>query len=88
MERLQRNGEYPRYQPQLSNEAIHELWKLKEQTGRPMTVLLEEAVRKYVAELIIDGARDAGETPATHWVELQTGGKARAVSGQPPEREI
>jgi predicted DNA-binding protein len=87
MERLQR-GEYPRYQPQLSNEAIHELWKLKEQTGRPMTVLLEEAVRKYVAELTLDGARDAGETPATHGVELQKGEEARAVSGQPPEGKI
>lgn len=80
MERLSRNGEYPRYQPQLSNEAIHELWKLKERTGRPMTVLLEEAVRRYVAELTPDGARDAGETPATHRVELHKGEQARAVS--------
>jgi sulfopyruvate decarboxylase TPP-binding subunit len=56
MERLARNGEYPRYQPQLTSEAIHELWKLKEQTGRPMTVLLEEAVWKYVAS--VDDGKD------------------------------
>jgi predicted DNA-binding protein len=63
MERLSRNGEYPRYQPQLSNEAIHELWKLKEKTGRPMTVLLEEAVRRYVAALSHPVCREDGKEP-------------------------
>lgn len=42
------------YQPELPAELIHQLWLLKQQTGRPMTVLLREAVERFLSEPGID----------------------------------
>jgi len=38
------------YQPKIRDEQIHELYLLKEKTRRPMTVLIREAVDKYLVE--------------------------------------
>mgnify|MGYP001611673217 CR=1 FL=1 len=38
------------YSPKVSEEFIPELFKLKQQSGKPMTKLVDEAVRKYLEE--------------------------------------
>ena len=37
------------YQPKIHSERIRELYRLKEATGAPMTVLLDFAIREFLA---------------------------------------
>ena len=37
------NGEFP-YQPQINSERMRTLYRLKKETGKPMTVLLDQAL--------------------------------------------
>jgi hypothetical protein len=47
-ERISRKDDEPAYQPRLHSRWISELWRLSQEKGLPMTVILEEAVKEYV----------------------------------------
>jgi hypothetical protein len=49
MERICRRGEKKRYQPELTNQRIHDLYLRGQDTGKPMTVILDHAVRDQTA---------------------------------------
>lgn len=56
------NGEKKKYQPRIKADKIHDLYKLKEKTNVPMTVLVDEALDEYIDrridELLEDDAED------------------------------
>ena len=43
--RIDRKGDESLYQPKIHSERIRTLYNLKRATGRPMTVLLDQAIR-------------------------------------------
>src|SRR5215211_7878593 len=43
-----KNGE-SLYQPKIHSERIRSLYQIKQATGKPMTVLLDEAIREFAA---------------------------------------
>ena len=49
VERITREGDWNVYQPKIHAERISELYKVKLITGLPMTVLVDEAIKQYVA---------------------------------------
>jgi hypothetical protein len=48
MERIVRQGDKRVYQPQITSARVHELHELKEETGTPMTVHVDLAIREYI----------------------------------------
>ena len=44
--RIDRSGDESLYQPKIHSERIRALYQLKQQTGKPMTVLLDQAIRE------------------------------------------
>jgi hypothetical protein len=47
-ERICRDGDESTYQPKIHRDRIHELYKIGVETGLPMTVLVDYAIRGYV----------------------------------------
>ena len=47
--RIDRSGDESLYQPKIHSERIRSLYRIKETTGKPMTVLLDEAIREFAA---------------------------------------
>jgi hypothetical protein len=47
--RIDRKDDERLYQPKIHSEKIRELYRLKEATGAPMTVLLDFAIQEFVA---------------------------------------
>jgi hypothetical protein len=47
--RIERKDDETLYQPKIHSERIRELYRLKEATGAPMTVLLDFAIEEFVA---------------------------------------
>ena len=43
--RIDRKGDESLYQPKIHSERIRALYQLKQETGKPMTVLLDQAIR-------------------------------------------
>ena len=41
----------PRYAPQIEHELLHQLWETKERTGIPISKLVNQAIRKFLAEV-------------------------------------
>jgi len=48
-ERISRKSDQKVYQPRIHHRRIRELYFVKELTGRPMTVLLDEALTLYLS---------------------------------------
>ena len=44
--RIDRKNDESLYQPKIHSERIRALYQLKQQTGKPMTVLLDQAIRE------------------------------------------
>jgi hypothetical protein len=44
--RIDRKNDEHLYQPKIHSERIRTLYKLKQETGKPMTVLLDQAIRE------------------------------------------
>lgn len=65
---------YRPYQPALPREQIHALWLLGQQTHRPMTVLLKEAIEWYLAE---NEGREVLTTPGP--LAIPTRGERRSA---------
>jgi hypothetical protein len=47
--RIDRKGDESLYQPKIHSERIRALYQLKQETGKPMTVLLDQAIRDFAA---------------------------------------
>lgn len=53
--RIDRKSDENLYQPKIHSERVKELYRLKEATGAPMTVLLDFAIREFVASYSVPG---------------------------------
>ena len=49
--RIDRKNDESLYQPKIHSERIRVLYRLKQETGKPMTVLLDQAIQDYAASL-------------------------------------
>jgi hypothetical protein len=47
--RIERKTDENLYQPKIHSERIRALYQIKQATGKPMTVLLDEAIREFAA---------------------------------------
>ena len=47
--RIDRKGDESLYQPKIHSERVKTLYSLKQTTGKPMTVLLDQAIRDLAA---------------------------------------
>ena len=47
--KIDRKKDESLYQPKIHSERIRSLYRIKEATGNPMTVLLDEAIREFAA---------------------------------------
>ena len=50
-ERIERHDDERLYQPRIHSRWIRTLHRISEEIGEPMTVLVDEALRRYVAHL-------------------------------------
>jgi hypothetical protein len=68
--RIDRRGDESLYQPKIHSDRIKTLYGLKQETGKPMTVLLDQAIHdlaeRYTAE------RELQEAPVLEKVEPET----------------
>ena len=68
--RIDRKDDESLYQPKIHSERIKTLYTLKEATGRPMTVLLDQAIRDLAANYGV--IYQFEEEPALEKVEQET----------------
>jgi len=47
VERINRQADERIYQPKIHSSLIHEIYKIREITGLPMTVIVDQAIREY-----------------------------------------
>ena len=50
VERISRQADERIYQPKIHSNLIHEIYKIKEITGLPMTVIVDLAIREYLGK--------------------------------------
>lgn len=50
VERINRQGDEKIYQPKIHSSLIHEVYKIGEITGLPMTVIIDQAIREYLGK--------------------------------------
>src|SRR6266496_6181150 len=68
--RIERKTDESLYQPKVHSNRIKELYNLKQVTGLPMTVLLDQAIQDLAASY---GANDSnGEEPILEQVDQET----------------
>ena len=48
VERINRQDDERIYQPKIHCSLIHEIYKISEMTGLPMTVIVDQAIRVYL----------------------------------------
>ena len=49
-ERVSRQVDEKVYQPRIHSSLIHEIYKISEMTGLPMTVIVDKAIREYLGK--------------------------------------
>jgi hypothetical protein len=54
VERINRQADERIYQPKIHSSLIHEIYKIKELTGLPMTVIVDLAIREYLGKYDTD----------------------------------
>jgi len=54
VERINRQADERIYQPKIHSSLIHEIYKIKEITGLPMTVIVDLAIREYLGKYETD----------------------------------
>ena len=52
--RINRTNDESLYQPKIHSERIRVLYQLKQSTGTPMTVLVDQAIREFVASYNVE----------------------------------
>lgn len=50
MERVNRKDDERLYNPRIHSQRIRELHKISEQTGQPMTVIIDTVLRRFIEE--------------------------------------
>lgn len=65
MERVNRKDDEKLYQPRIHSKRIRELYKLGEETGLPMTVLVDLAVRNLVSSQHTTNSINSGNTTSS-----------------------
>jgi hypothetical protein len=68
--RITRKDDESLYQPKIHSGRIRELYQLKQETGIPMTVLADQAIRDFVASYGINSP--LGEEPILEQVGQET----------------
>ena len=54
VERINRETDERIYQPKIHSSLIHEIYKIREITGLPMTVIVDHAIREYLEKYEAD----------------------------------
>jgi hypothetical protein len=49
-ERINRQADVRIYQPKIHSYLIHEIHKISEKNGLPMTVIVDQAIREYLGK--------------------------------------
>src|SRR5688500_14916163 len=68
--RIDRKSDESLYQPKIHSERVKELYRIKEATGAPMTVLLDFAIREFVENYGAPGP--LAQEPFLQKVDLET----------------
>jgi hypothetical protein len=68
--RIDRKDDESLYQPKIHSERIRALYQLKQETGKPMTVLLDQAIRDFAASY--GNHSPLGEEPFLRNVDQET----------------
>ena len=72
--RIDRKGDESLYQPKIHSERIRTLYELKKETGKPMTVLLDQAIHdlaeRYRAEQHIEEEPVLEKFEPESWEEI------------------
>jgi len=77
--RISRKDDESLYQPKVHSDRIRELYNLKQETGIPMTVLLDQAIRDLSASYGINSP--LGEEPILEKVDQETWEEIREYRG-------
>jgi hypothetical protein len=62
MERVNRLNDENLYQPKIHSDRIKQLYRIHEETGLPMTVILDCAIREYIERYEVNQNGRTGET--------------------------
>ena len=68
--RIDRKDDEFLYQPRIHSERIRALYRLKQETGKPMTVLLDQAIQDFAASY--GTSSPLGEDPFLRNVDQET----------------
>jgi hypothetical protein len=68
--RIDRRGDESLYQPKIHSDRVRTLYGLKKETGKPMTVLLDQAIHDLAERYTVE--RQVGEEPIYEKVEPET----------------
>ncbi len=68
--RIDRKGDESLYQPKIHSDRIRTLYGLKKETGKPMTVLLDQAIHDLAERYTVE--RELQEPPVLEKVEPET----------------
>ena len=68
--RIDRKDDESLYQPKIHSERIRALYQLKQETGKPMTVLLDQAIQEFAAAY--GSHAPIGEEPILNKVDQET----------------
>jgi hypothetical protein len=63
-EHIKRHDDERLYQPRIHSRRIRELHRIREQTGKPMTVLVDQALREFAEQHRGGSPRENGESSA------------------------
>jgi len=71
-ERIDRSNDENLYQPKIHSERIRSLYQLKQAMGKPMTVLVDQAIRDFAASYNVERQDEPEEAPGEveTWEEL------------------
>jgi hypothetical protein len=70
--RIDRQGDESLYQPKIHSERVRTLYNLKLATGKPMTVLLDQAIRDFASSYGFEYHPEFEEEPILEKVDTQT----------------
>lgn len=79
--RIDRKDDESLYQPKIHSERIRTLYQLKLETGKPMTVLLDQAIRDLAASYGVEFHPERQEEPVFEKVEEETWEDIREYRG-------
>jgi hypothetical protein len=65
-ERIRRHDDERLYQPRIHSRRIRELYRISEEIGEPMTVLVDQALQEFVERHRSSLGQDCGREPADH----------------------